>query len=80
MIQVPGTVPGTWPNRRGSGRNRHPLSGVVGDVTAFLRLPRRPAALALMVLGQSALALLAPAVAAGPALASFVAAGVVLAR
>ena len=78
--QVPGTVPGTWPNRRGSGRNRRPLSGVVGDVTAFLRLPRRPAALALMVLGQSALALLAPSVAAGPALASFVAAGVVLAR
>jgi hypothetical protein len=50
------------------------------DVIAFPRLPRRTAALALMVLGQSALALLAPAVAAGPALASFVAAGVVLAR
>ena len=64
----------------GHGRNRRRARAVVGDVTAFLRLPRRPAALALMVLGQSALALLAPAVAAGPAFASFVAAGVVLAR
>jgi hypothetical protein len=41
---------------------------------------RRPSALILLVLGQTALAALAPAVAAVPAFASFLAAGVILVR
>ena len=41
---------------------------------------RRPAALVLMVTGQSVLALLNPAVAAVPAFASFLAASFILAR
>ncbi len=41
---------------------------------------RRPAALVLMITGQSVLALLNPAVAALPAFATFLVAGMILAR